>query len=53
MHDLVIFDNNPKQPLYTRNYFKSKIFRKRIKALKKLTLYFLSKPVPFNGQDYE
>ena len=35
------------------NYFKSKIFRKRIKALKKLTLYFLSNPVPFNGQDYQ
>ena len=23
------------------------------KALKKLTLYFLSNPVPFNGQNYE
>ena len=23
------------------------------KALKKLTLFFLSKPVPINGQDYE
>ena len=23
------------------------------KALKKLTLFFLSKPVPFNGQNYQ
>ena len=47
--------NNPKQPLHTRNYFKSKIFWKENyqKALKKLTLFFLSNPVPFNGQSYQ
>ena len=41
----LILLNNPKQPLHTRNSFK--------KALKKLTLFFLSNLVPFNGQSYQ
>ena len=41
----LIFLSNPKQPLHTRNSFK--------KALKKLTLFFLSNLVPFNGQSYQ
>ena len=41
----LIFLNNPKQPLHTRNSFE--------KALKKLTLFFLSNLVPFNGQSYQ
>ena len=44
-----------KQSLQARNSFKSKIFLKEDyqKALKKLTLYFLSKLVPFNEQSYQ
>ena len=51
----LILVNNQKQPLHTRNSFKNKdIFKKSYqKALKRLTLFFLSNPVPFNGQDYE
>ena len=46
-----ILVNNPKQPLHTRNFFKNKIFWKDYqKPFKKLTLFFLSNPVPFNGQ---
>ena len=47
--------NNPKQPLHARNSFKNKVFWKRIikKALKKLTLFFLSNPVSSNGQSYQ
>ena len=53
-----ILVNNPKQPLHARNYFKNKIFWKRIIkkliiTLKKLTLVFLSNPAPFNRQSYE
>ena len=45
--------NNPKQPLHAINFFKSKIFWKKIKKdFKNLTLVFLSNPVPFNGQNY-
>ena len=45
--------NSPKQPLHARNFFKNKIICKEDyqKALKKLTLFFLSNPVPFNGQN--
>ena len=39
---LLNFGKNPKQPLHSRNYFKNKIFWKRI----------ISNPVPFDGQDY-
>ena len=48
----IILVNNPKQPLYARNYFKSKIFRKEDyqKALKKITSFFLSNPVSFNSK---
>ena len=43
----IILVNNPKQSLHARNYFKSKIFWKRI------ILFFLSNPVPFNRQNYQ
>ena len=43
--------NNPKQPLHARNSFKNKIPFK--KPFKKLTLFVLSNPVPFNGQSYK
>ena len=49
MHQKLVRDPfliNPEQPLHARNCFENKIFRK-------LTLLFLSNPVPFNGQDYE
>ena len=38
-----------------KNFFKRQQFWNRIikKALKKLTLFFLLNPVPFNGQSYE
>ena len=41
--------------MHVRNSFKYKIFLKGDyqNSLKKLTLIFLSNPVPFNGQDYE
>ena len=44
-----------KQPLRARNYYKNKIFWKRItkKTLKKSTLFFLPDPVLFNGQSYQ
>ena len=38
--------NNPKQPLKS---FESRLSR----SLRKLTLFFLSNPVSFNGQDYK
>ena len=39
----LIFVNNPKQPLHC----------KKKKNLKKLTSFFLSNPVPFDGQNYQ
>ena len=51
-----ILVSNPKQPLHARNSFKNKIFWKGIiyhKTWKKLTLFFLSNPVPFNEQSYQ
>ena len=51
-----ILVNNPKQPLHAGTSFKNKIFWKRIinyEPLKKLTLFFLLNPVPFNGQCYK
>ena len=46
--------NNPKQPLYGRNFFKNNILKEDYqKALKKLTLFFLLNPVLFNGQSYQ
>ena len=38
--------NNPKKPLHARDSFKEGYQ----KALKKLITFFLSNPVPFNGQ---
>ena len=35
--------------LFKKRYFESELSKK----LKNLTLYFLSNPVPFNGQDNE
>ena len=50
----LILLNNPKQPLHTRNSFKIRHFERGLsKSLKKLNLYFLSNPVPFNGQSYQ
>ena len=50
----LILINNPKQPLHARNSFKNKILKVDYqKALKKLALFFLLKPVPFNGQSYQ
>ena len=49
----LILVNNPKQLLHAINYFKNKMFWKRVikRPLKKLTLYFLLNPVHFNGQE--
>ena len=44
----IILVNNPKQPSHARDSFKSKNYQK---ALKNVTLFFLSNPVPFNGQN--
>ena len=51
----LILQNNPKQPLHSRNFFKNEILKKDYqKALfKKLTLFFISNPVPFNEQSYQ
>ena len=51
---LFILVNNPKQPLNARNYFKNKIFSKKIiKNVLKNLLYFFSNPIPFKGQSYQ
>ena len=49
----LILVNNPKQPLNARNSFKHILKENYQKALKKLTLFFLSNQVPFNEQDYQ
>ena len=52
----LILVNNTKQPLHARNSFKNKIYILKEdyqKALKKLTLFFLLNPVPFNGQSHQ
>ena len=49
----LILLNNPKQPLHARIFFKNKIFWDRIIKRLKLTLFFLSSPVSFNGQSYQ
>ena len=51
----LILLNNPKQPLLARNSFLKKGILKEDyqKASKKLSLVFLSKPAPFNGQSYK
>ena len=45
----------PKQPLQARNSFKIQGILKDDyqKALKKFSSFFLSNPVPFNGQSYQ
>ena len=47
--------NNPKQQLHERNSFLKKDILKEDyqKGFKKLTLFFLSNPPPFNGQNYQ
>ena len=45
-----ILVNNLKQPLHPRNFFKNKILKE---DHQKLTLFFLSNPVPFNRQSYQ
>ena len=50
----LILVNNPKKPLHAINSLENKIFWKDYqKAFKKLTLFFLSNLVPFNGQNYQ
>ena len=50
----IILVNNPKQPLHARKSFKSNILKEEYqKALKKVTLFSLSNPVPFNRQNYQ
>ena len=50
----IILVNNLKQPLQTRIYFKSKNSKEDYqKALKKVTFFLLSSPVPFNRQNYQ
>ena len=40
--------------MHARNYFRINILKEDYrKALKKLTLFFLSNPVPFNEQSYK
>ena len=46
--------NNLKQPFIQKIPLKIKYFLEDYqKALKMLTLFFLSNPVPFNGQNYQ
>ena len=45
--------NNPKQPWHSRNYFENKMIEGYQKTFKKLTLFFLLNPGPFNGQNYQ
>ena len=50
----LILVNNLKQQLHTRNSFKNKyILKKDYEKLYKIILFFLSNPVPFNGQSYQ
>ena len=50
----LILLNNPKQSWHARNSFKNKVFWQDYqKAFKKLSLFFLSNPIPFNRQSYE
>ena len=45
---------NLKQPLHAKILLKLRYFERRLsKSLKKFTLFFLSNPVPFNGQGYQ
>ena len=47
----LILVNNPKQPVHARNCLKLRYFEEDYqKALKKLTLFFLSNPISFNEQ---
>ena len=49
----LILLNIPKQILHVGNSFENEILKDDYqKALKKLTLFFLSNPVPFNGRSY-
>ena len=49
------FDNKPKTAIgCNKILLKIKYFERGLsKSLKKLTLFFLSNPVPFNGQNYQ
>ena len=50
----LILVNNPKQQLHARNFLEIKYVEEDYqKALRKLTLFFLSNPVHFNGQNYQ
>ena len=48
------FGKQPKIAIAYKEFFKKRyIERVSSKSIKKLTLFFLSNSVPFNGQDYE
>ena len=47
-----ILVDSPKQPLHAKNSFWN-MFWKGITPLRKLTLFFLSNPILFNGQNFE
>ena len=51
----LILVNNPKQSMHIRKCYKIKIYCKKDyqKAFKKLTLFFLTNTIPFNGQNYQ
>ena len=50
----LILVNNPKQSLMQEILLKIRYFERGLsKSLKKLTLFFLSNPVPFNGQSHQ
>ena len=50
----IISVNNPKQPLNARKSLKEDILKVDYqKALKKITLFSPSNPVPFNRQNYQ
>ena len=49
-----ILENKPKQPCMQEILVKIRYFERGLsKILKKLTLFFLSKPVSSNGQSYQ
>ena len=50
----LVLVNNPEQLLQAKNIYKLNILKEDYqKAFKKLTLFFLPNPVPFNEQSYQ
>ena len=50
---LFYFDKQPKTVITCKKFFERYFVRELLKTLKKLTLFFLSNPIPFNGQSYQ